>query len=69
MIFFTIFRKCFSSKIKRKHFPENQTIFFFTGKCFPLINFYNAKQTHENLKNNFLKITFHQTNVSKITQS
>jgi hypothetical protein len=70
---------------KGKHFPGNQTKFFFdwkvffvdrkvflltgkcfllTGKCFPLTNFSNNKQTPENFKNNFLKTTFEETNIT-----
>jgi len=29
-----------------------------TGNCFSLTNFFNGKQTHKNLENNFLETTF-----------
>jgi hypothetical protein len=60
---------------KGKHFPKNQTKFFFdwkvfsvdrkvfplTGKYFPLTNFYNGKQTQESLESGFLENTFRET--------
>jgi len=30
-------------------------VFPLIGKCFPLINFFNGKQTQESLKSDFLK--------------
>ena len=36
--------------------------FSLTGKCFPLTNFSNGKQTQENLKNNLT--TFQETNIT-----
>ena len=36
--------------------------FSLTGKCFPLINFSNDKQTQESLESNFQKTFFRQTN-------
>jgi hypothetical protein len=33
-----------------------------TVKCFPLINFFNDKQTQENLKSDFQETAFRQTN-------
>jgi hypothetical protein len=35
------------------------------GKYFSLTNFFNYKQTHENLKNNLLKTSFQETNTEK----
>jgi hypothetical protein len=35
-----------------------------TGKCFPLTNFSNGKQTQESLKSDFLKINFQETNTA-----
>jgi len=35
-----------------------------TGKCFPLTNFSNGKETQENLKSNFPKTTFRKTNIT-----
>jgi hypothetical protein len=32
-----------------------------TGKCFPLTNFFNGKQTQESLKNDFIKSEFRET--------
>jgi hypothetical protein len=40
--------------------------FFLTGKCFPLTNFSNYKQTQESLESGFQKATFHQTNTDDI---
>jgi hypothetical protein len=62
---------------KGKHFPGNQTKFFFdckvfsvdrkvfplTRKFFPLTNFPNDKQTYKSLKSGFLKTTFRKTNM------
>ena len=62
------FEKCFSPKIKGKHFSENQTKIFFTGKYFLLTNFSNGKQTFKNLKNNFLKTTCEKTNTFLINR-
>jgi hypothetical protein len=33
-----------------------------TGKCFPLTNFPNDKQTHESLESGFPETTFQETN-------
>jgi len=38
--------------------------FLLTGKCFPLTNFPNDKQTHESLESDFLKTTFRKTNMA-----
>jgi hypothetical protein len=38
--------------------------FSLTGKCFSLTNFFNGKQTQENLKNGFSKTTFQKTNIT-----
>jgi hypothetical protein len=43
---------------------ETKPNFSLTGKYFPLTNFSNDKQTQENLKNNFSKITFNKTNIN-----
>jgi uncharacterized protein YjbI with pentapeptide repeats len=48
-----------------KHFPENQAKFFLTGKCFPLTNFSNGKQTHKSLESGFPETTFRKTNTTK----
>jgi len=35
-----------------------------TGKCFPLTNFPNDKQTQESLESGFLETTFQKTNTA-----
>jgi len=66
---------------KEKHFPRNQTKFFFdgkvffvdrkvfplTGKCFPLTNFSNDKQIQESLESGFPENEFQETNMAKET--
>jgi len=37
-----------------------------TGKCFPLTNFSNGKQTHESLESGFSETTFRKTNTAKM---
>jgi hypothetical protein len=78
-----ISRKPLSGKqtqLKKKHFPGNQTKFFFdrkvfsvdwkvfplTGKCFPLTNFPNGKQTHESLESDFPETIFQETNMALV---
>jgi len=39
--------------------------FSLIGKCFPLTNFSNGKQTQESLESGFPEITFRKTNTSK----
>jgi hypothetical protein len=58
---------------KGKHFPGNQTKFFFdwkvfslTEKCLPLTNFSNGKQTQESLESGFPETTFRETNIALI---
>jgi hypothetical protein len=46
------------SKIKGKHFPENQAKKNLTEKYFWLTNFSNNKQKQENLKNGFSETSF-----------
>jgi len=36
-----------------------------TGKCFPLTNFLNGKQTQESLESDFPETTFRKTNTAK----
>ena len=53
----------------RPNFPENTFLktkpnFSLTGKCFPLTNFPEIKQTQENLENNFPKSEFQKTNTT-----
>jgi hypothetical protein len=59
----TTFRKTNTAK-KKNNFLETKPNFSLTGKYFPLTNFSNDKQTQENLKNNFSKITFNKTNIN-----
>jgi hypothetical protein len=77
-----VFQKPLSGKQisqKGKHFPGNQTKFFFdgkmffvdrkvfplTGKCFPLTNFSNDKQIQESLESSFPESEFQETNMAK----
>ena len=51
--------------IFRPNFPGTKLNFSLTGKCFPLTNFPNSKQTQESLESNFSKTTFQKTNTAK----
>jgi hypothetical protein len=56
----------FSAQIFEENtFLKTKPNFSLTGKCFPLTNFSNGKQTHENLKSGFSEITFRKTNTDK----
>jgi len=46
-------------------FLKTKPNFPLTGKCFPLINFSNGKQTLESLESGFPKTTFRKTNTAK----
>ena len=51
----------------RPNFPENTFLktkpnFSLTGKCFPLINFPEDKQTQESLESGFPESEFRETN-------
>ena len=46
-------------------FLKTKPNFPLTGKCFPLINFSNGKQTRESLEIGFPEITFRKTNTAK----
>jgi len=48
-----------------KHFPKTKPNFPLTGKCFPLTNFSNGKQTQENLESGFPETTFRKINTVK----
>ena len=37
-----------------------------TGKCFPLTNFLNVKQTHESLESDFPESEFQEANIALI---
>jgi len=46
-------------------FLKTKSNFPLTGKCFPLTNFYNGKQTQESLESGFPETTFRKTNTAK----
>jgi hypothetical protein len=55
----------FSAQIFQENtFLETKPNFSLTGKCFPLTNFPNGKQTQESLESGFPKITFRETNMA-----
>jgi hypothetical protein len=58
----TTFRKTNTVK-KENIFLETKPNFSLTGKCFPLTNFPNGKQTQESLKSDFPETTFRETNM------
>jgi len=45
-------------------FLETKLNFSLTGKCFPLTNFSNDKQTQESLESGFPKTGFRETNAT-----
>jgi len=59
----TTFRKTNTAK-RKNTFLETKPNFPLTGKCFPLTNFLNSKQTQENLESNFPKTTFQKINMA-----
>jgi hypothetical protein len=46
-------------------FLKTKLNFSLTGKCFPLINFPNGKQTQESLESDFLETTFRKNKHSQ----
>jgi hypothetical protein len=46
-------------------FLKTKPNFSLTGKCFPLTNFSNGKQTQESLESGFPETTFRKTNTTK----
>jgi hypothetical protein len=55
----------FSAQIFQENtFLETKPNFSLTGKCFPLTNFPNGKQTQESLESDFLKSEFRETNIA-----
>jgi hypothetical protein len=46
-------------------FLKTKPNFSLTGKCFPLTNFSNGKQTQESLESGFPETTFRKTNTAK----
>jgi len=56
----------FSAQIFQENtFLKTKPNFSLTGKCFPLTNFSNDKQTQESLESGFPKTTFRKTNIAK----
>jgi len=56
----------FSAQIFQENtFLKTKPNFPLTGKCFPLTNFSNGKQTQESLESGFPEITFRKTNTTK----
>jgi hypothetical protein len=56
----------FSAQIFQENtFLKTKPNFSLTGKCFPLTNFSNGKQTHESLESVFPETTFWKTNTAK----
>jgi len=56
----------FSAQIFQENtFLKTKPNFPLTGKCFPLTNFSNGKQTQESLENGFPETTFRKTNTAK----
>jgi hypothetical protein len=45
-------------------FSVDRKVFPLTGKCFPLTNFPNSKQTQESLESDFPKSEFQETNMA-----
>jgi len=53
----------FSVQNKKENiFLETKPDFSLTGKCFPMTNFSNSKQTQESLESGFPETTFRETN-------
>jgi hypothetical protein len=56
----------FSAQIFQENtFLKTKLNFPLTGKCFPLTNFSNGKQTQESLESGFRETTFRKTNTIK----
>jgi hypothetical protein len=55
----------FSAQILQENtFLKIKPNFPLTGKCFPLTNFPNVKQTQESLENDFPESEFRETNIA-----
>jgi hypothetical protein len=55
----------FSAQIFQENtFLETKPNFSLTGKCFPLTNFPNGKQTQESLESGFPESEFRETNIA-----
>jgi hypothetical protein len=58
----------FSAQILQENtFLKTKPNFSLTGKCFPLTNFSNGKQTQKSLESGFPESTFRETNWPNIT--
>jgi hypothetical protein len=55
----------FAQIFQENTFLKTKPNFSLTGKCFPLTNFSNGKQTQESLESGFPKTTFRKTNTAK----
>jgi hypothetical protein len=56
----------FSTQIFQENtFLKTKLNFPLNGKCFPLTNFFNGKQTQESLESSFRETTFRKTNIAK----
>jgi len=56
----------FSAQIFQENtFLKTKSNFPLSGKCFPLTNFSNGKQTQESLESDFSDTTFRKTNTAK----
>ena len=64
----TTFRKTNTAKGKTFSWKPSQIFLWLklTGKCFPLTNFPNDKQTQKNLKNDFPETSFRETNMALV---
>jgi hypothetical protein len=55
----------FSAQILQENtFLKTKPNFPLTGKCFPLTNFSNVKQTQESLESGFSESEFRETNIA-----
>jgi hypothetical protein len=58
----------FSAQIFQENtFLEIKLNFPLTGKCFPLTNFSNGKQTQESLESGFPESEFRETNIAAVS--
>jgi hypothetical protein len=55
----------FAQIFQENTFLKTKLNFSLTGKCFPLTNFFNGKQTYKSLENGFPETTFRKTNTAK----
>jgi hypothetical protein len=57
----------FRPNFQENTFLETKLNFSLTGKCFPLTNFSNGKQTQESLESDFPESEFRETNIARRT--